>query len=129
MNLQTAVNLNYRPQTKFAKVMFSQVSVCPQSGGGGCLPHCRLGYALPWEQTTPRSRHPRSRHPPSSRQPPQQQTLSLQCMLGNMGSKRVVRIPLEYILVEKRALWKLYCSHINFFFYFSSKRVFVLCHV
>ena len=25
-----------RPQTKFAKVMFSQVSVCPQ---GGCLPN------------------------------------------------------------------------------------------
>ena len=23
----------YRPQTKFAKVMFSQVSVCPQGGG------------------------------------------------------------------------------------------------
>ena len=31
----------YRPQTKFAKVMFSQVSVCPQVGG---LPHCILGY-------------------------------------------------------------------------------------
>ena len=27
----------YRPQTKFAKVMFSQVSVCPQGGGhAGC---------------------------------------------------------------------------------------------
>ena len=26
----------YRPQTKFAKVMFSQVSVCPPWGGGGC---------------------------------------------------------------------------------------------
>ena len=24
----------YRPQTKFAKVMFLQVSVCPQGGGG-----------------------------------------------------------------------------------------------
>ena len=32
----------YRPQTKFAKVMFSQVSVCPQGGmhgrgGGACM--------------------------------------------------------------------------------------------
>ena len=35
---------DYRPQTKFAKVMFSQVSVCPQ--GRGCLPHCMLGYTL-----------------------------------------------------------------------------------
>ena len=26
----------YRPQTKFAKVMFLHVSVCPR-GGGGCL--------------------------------------------------------------------------------------------
>ena len=47
----------YRPQTKFAKVMFSQVSVCPQEG---CLPHCMLGY-------TPQTR---GRHPP------------VQCMLG-----------------------------------------------
>ena len=30
---QTFLLLNiYRPQTKFAKVMFSQVSVCPQGG-------------------------------------------------------------------------------------------------
>ena len=27
---------HYRPQTKFAKVMFLQVSVCPQGGGGVC---------------------------------------------------------------------------------------------
>ena len=25
----------YRPQTKFEKVMFLQVSVCPHGGGGG----------------------------------------------------------------------------------------------
>ena len=30
---------NYRPQTKFAKVMFLQVSVCPRGGG---LPQCML---------------------------------------------------------------------------------------
>ena len=52
-------NYFYRLQTKFAKVMFSQVSVCPQ--GQGCLPHCML----PPEQNPPRSRHhlPESRHP------------------------------------------------------------------
>ena len=48
----------YRPQTKFAKVMFSQVSVCPQRGGGvsasgpkGCgrrpPDQCMLGYTSP----------------------------------------------------------------------------------
>ena len=41
-----AVNasFNYSPQTNFSKVMFSQVSVCPQVR---CLPHCMLGYTLP----------------------------------------------------------------------------------
>ena len=42
--------------TKFAKVMFSQVSVCPQ--GRGCMLHCMqryrhpfLGKTLPWTDT------------------------------------------------------------------------------
>ena len=30
-----ATSSSYRPQTKFAKVMFLQVSVCPHRGGGG----------------------------------------------------------------------------------------------
>ena len=46
----------YRPQTKFAKVMFSLVSVCPY--GWGCLPHCMLGY-------TPPGRHPPGQRPPT----------------------------------------------------------------
>ena len=45
----------YRPQTKFAKVMFSQVSVCPQGGvsqhvmgTGGGIPACSgQGWCLP----------------------------------------------------------------------------------
>ena len=36
---------NYRPQMKFAKVMFSQVSVCPRGRGG--LPHCMQGHPAP----------------------------------------------------------------------------------
>ena len=64
----------YRPQTKFAKVMFLHPSVS-HSVHGGCLPQCMLGY-------TP----PGSRHPPA------------QCMLGDAGNKRAVRILLEYIL-------------------------------
>ena len=73
---------SYRPQRKFAKVMFSQVSVCPQRG---CVPHCMLGYhqplepgrqppgpGIPQEQApspgpgTP----PRTRHPPGPGTPP-----------------------------------------------------------
>ena len=62
----------YRPQTKFAKVMFLHVSVILSMGG--CLPHCMLGYATPIPGT--RGRHPPgNRHPPGSRPP-------AQCMLG-----------------------------------------------
>ena len=39
-NHQTCTTCNYRPQTKFAKVMFSQVFVCPR----GCL--CPGGWSL-----------------------------------------------------------------------------------
>ena len=47
----------YRPQTKFAKVMFSQVSVCPQRGV------CPIAYwdTLPPGQTPPGTR---GRQPP-----------------------------------------------------------------
>ena len=37
------LNYYYRPQTKFAKVMFSQVSVCPQ---GGNLDLCPGGVSV-----------------------------------------------------------------------------------
>ena len=64
----------YRPQTKFAKVTFSQVSVCPQAGG---LPHCMLGYTphLPGRYTPRAGTPPRCLvhagiHPP------------VQCILG-----------------------------------------------
>ena len=51
---------NYRPQTKFVKVMFSQVSVCP----GGCLPLV-LGGHLP-------HMHRPVIHPPGRHLPPGQ---------------------------------------------------------
>ena len=63
---------NYRPQTKFAKVMFSQVSLCPLVGGGGgglCLPLVP-GDVYLWSgggdvcRHTP-GRHPLGRHPPT----------------------------------------------------------------
>ena len=56
----------YHPQTKFAKVMFSQVSVCPQ---GGSVPLHAGIHTHTQEQTPLRSRHPVGRHPPPSRHP------------------------------------------------------------
>ena len=43
----------YRPQRSWAKVIFSQVSVCPQGG----LPQCMLGY-------TPQDQTPQDQTPP-----------------------------------------------------------------
>ena len=65
-NPRGEVSCYYRPQTKFAKVVFSQVSVCPQGGG---LEDCMLGYTHPgqtppprqtppWADTTVLGRHP-----------------------------------------------------------------------
>ena len=54
----------YRPQTKFAKVMFSQVSVCPR--GRGCLPHCMLGY-IPQDQRQTPPQEPEADTPPGTR--------------------------------------------------------------
>ena len=50
-----------------AKVMFLQVSVCPQ-GGSGCLPQCMLGCHPPKDQadTPPGTRQT----PPGTRQTP-----------------------------------------------------------
>ena len=57
----------YRPQTKFAKVMFSQVSVCPrgvwQTPPGQVHP---LGRYTPWAGIAPGQVHP-----PGKVQPPQ----------------------------------------------------------
>ena len=53
----------YRPQTKFAKVMFSKVSVCPQ---GGCLAHCILGYTPPGQTPLPPGQTPRAENLPGN---------------------------------------------------------------
>ena len=88
----------YRLQTKFAKVIFSQVSVCPQEGVCpiACWdthppgpeadiplgPDTPLGPDIPLGPDTPGTKHPR-----------------VQCMLGDTGNKRAVRILRECILV------------------------------
>ena len=98
------------PATKFAKVMFSQVSV-HRRGGGRCLPHCMLGYKPPWPEAdtptpgadTPLGADtpcpPPSRHYPRADTPRDQTPLALQGSLGDTGNKRAVRILLECILV------------------------------
>ena len=61
----------YRQQTMFAKVMFLQVSVCPQRE---VLPHCMLGYTL-GADTLLREQTPSSgsRHPPPGADTPHPQ--------------------------------------------------------
>ena len=39
-SLLLGLNGYYRPQTKFAKVMFLQVSICPRGGMRGCQDGC-----------------------------------------------------------------------------------------
>ena len=40
-------NFNYHPQTKFAKVMFLHMSVCPRGGGWYPSMHCRWYPSMP----------------------------------------------------------------------------------
>ena len=60
----------YRPQTKFAKVMFSQVPVCPQGVGGVCLWSQAVSASGPQR----RGRHSPGQTPPYSVQTPPGQT-------------------------------------------------------
>ena len=73
----------YRPQTKFAKVMFSQVSVSPQ---GGCVSqHALDRHTPPWDQRqTPLPPGPEADTP---------------WQIRDTVNKWAVRIPLECILV------------------------------
>ena len=103
--------------------------------GGGCLPHCMLGYPPPppgrgrhppqdQRQIPPHHREadppgpeadippPRTRcsPPPKSRPPNPEVDPPPQCMLGDTGKKRAVRILLECILVQfilRKIYWTL----------------------
>ena len=113
--LDTTTYINYRPQTKFAKVVFSQVSVCPQRGV--CLwSQVHAGIHTPRQTPpgqTPLGRYSPGRHPMPSAcwdTPPCPvyagiHTPALPCACQDAVSKRAVRIPLECILV-----WNLYLS-------------------
>ena len=61
----------YRPQMKFAKVMFSQVSVCPQWGGStwAGIPPGRYTHTPP--TPPPRAGIPQQVHPPGQVHTPQ----------------------------------------------------------
>ena len=76
----------YCLQTKFAKVMFSQLSVCPLG-----VPNCMLGY------TYPLGRH-LGQIPLQADTPPGETPL-LRSECWDMVNKQAVCIPLECILV------------------------------
>ena len=111
----------YRPQTKFAKVMFSQMSVCPQWGEylGRYPPWVGLppGRYTPWAGTTPPwQEHPLGRQPPRQVHPRDRYTTSrytpwqvhhpsdrytpTHSACWDTVNKRAVRIPLECIRVS-----------------------------
>ena len=83
---------------------------CSQEGGSASV-HAGIqspDQTPPWDQTKP----PRGQTPPRSRPPgirpptpgadPHGPDAPEQCMLGDMGNKRAVRILLECILVENK---------------------------
>ena len=86
----------YRPQTKFAKVIFLHLSVILFTEGGGNLPQCMLGCTHTHTHTPhPTPARIRGRHSLLY----QRQTPPDQCMLGDTGNKWAVHILLECILV------------------------------
>ena len=87
------LNIYYRPQTKFAKVMFSQVSVCPQGGYLGRYPP-----PPPRAGTPPGQVHPQAGTPPPGQVPPGRYTPSHSACWDTVN-KWAVRIPLECILL------------------------------
>ena len=90
---------NYRPQTKFAKVMFSRVSVCPRAGGGVSASGPRGWggvYATPPWSDTPQWQTPPGQTPPRQTIPQADTPLPSGCW--DTVNKRAVCIPLERIL-------------------------------
>ena len=135
-----SIALHYDPQTKFAKVMFLHVFVCPQ-GGEGVPEQVPPGRYTSWAATPPGQVQPPAGTPPWAGTPPRpgtppagtppgqllpqagtppgrytplgRYTPQEQCMLGNTGNKRAVRILLECILIEKIFLFA-NCTFITF---------------
>ena len=126
---------NYRPQTKFAKVIFLQLSVILFTGGV-CLSACWDTTTTPGTQDQtplPLSRHPRDQSPPPTQE--QAPPPTAQCMLGDTVNRRAVCILLECNLV-----WK--CNRVSatsvgvrdprppvYFFTFSCSFWQRLCHI
>ena len=93
----------YRPQTKFAKVMFSQVSVCPQGGisqhvlGTGVYPSMHWAGVVSTRGVSAWGCIPERCYPGEGiwGTPPDQRQI-----LWDTVNKRAVRIPMECILVK-----------------------------
>ena len=106
----------YRPQRSWAKVIFSQASVCPQGRGrGSASVHAGLYPPDPPDQTpldqtppeqtpppdqTPRDQTPLREQTPQGPDTPRDQTPPPGSRLQHTVNERPVRILLECILVE-----------------------------
>ena len=86
-----SVKASYRPQRSWGKVMFLHVSVILFTGG-----FCPIAC---WD--TPLGPDPSQPGTPRADTPWEQTPHRVQCMLGDTGNKRVVRILLECNLVLK----------------------------
>ena len=98
----------YRPQRSWGKVMFLHVAVILFTGGGcpiACwdTPPKTRGRHPPDQRQAPQEQtSPWDQAPPMSRHPPGPGTPPAQCMLGDTGNKRAVRILLECNLVKNK---------------------------
>ena len=110
------LDIFYRPQTKFAKVMFSHVSVCPQRGGSpgphlGGVEGSGLGGGV--SRPTPRGV---SRPTPGGVSRPTPRGVSQHALRQTPPSRRLllraVRILLECILVS--VYFPFACQEINY---------------
>ena len=103
---------SYRPQTKFAKVMFLNVSHSVHRGGG--LPQCMLGYHSPPDQAPPLTRHPLGPDPPLDQAPPSPGTPSDQTPSGP-GTPQSRHTPVRSACWEIRSTSGRYASYWNAF--------------
>ena len=121
----------YRPQTKFAKVMFSQVSVCPQWGEylGRYPPWVGTppGRYTPWAGTTPPDRYTPWADSPPGRYTPGTDTPPAGTPRGRYTTPQTGTPP-PTVHAGIRSTSGRYASHWNaFVFLFATSQQYIFC--